>query len=502
MDVSRYKDEFNSVTKYDNNTMTLNPCDSNLNKALRCAREPEGALRMLDRPAVPEPDNSLMPAVEATHNSATDSRPKQILLLGATFLTQNMGVGALAAGAIRCLLTRYPGAHIRLLDYSEEASVQHVSCNGQEVSVPLINMRFSKRIYLPNHIVSLLLCATLLRLLPSQAMRTWLVRRSKCLQQIDTADLVTALSGGDSFSDIYGMQRLLYCALPQILVLLMGKQLVLLPQTLGPFRSTASQLIARFILRHATLVYARDYKSLAMIEPLVGRGFVRQKYSFSYDLGFVLDSCAPSQISVHGMSLDEAVGLPLVGLNVSGLLYMGGYSTKNMFGLRLSYSELMDRLIDLMITNKNTRVLLIPHVFGADPENDVAACEKVFTALSPRYGDRLGLLRGSFDQSEVKHVIGHCDFFIGSRMHACIAALSQCVPCVPIAYSDKFLGVIGSIDIGDIDGIGPLVADARKVNTDQILEAVDRCYENRTLLRNLLQQKMPAVRRSTLAILA
>lgn len=333
-------------------------------------------------------------------------------------------------------------------------------------------------------------------------MRTWLVRRSDCLQQIDTADLVTALSGGDSFSDIYGMRRLLYCALPQILVLLMGKQLVLLPQTLGPFRSTGSQRIARFILRRATLVYARDYKSLAMIEPLVGLGFARQKYSFSYDLGFVLDSCAPSQISVHGMSLDKVVDLPLVGLNVSGLLYMGGYSTKNMFGLRLSYSELMDRLIDFMITNKNTRVLLIPHVFGADPENDVAACEKVFTALSPRYGDRLGLLRGSFDQSEVKHVIGHCDFFIGSRMHACIAALSQCVPCVPIAYSDKFLGVIGSIGIGDIDGIGPLVADARKVDTDQLLEVVDRCYENRTLLRNLLQQKMPAVRRSTLAILA
>ena len=44
-----------------------------------------------------------------------------------------------------------------------------------------------------------------------------------------------------------------------------------------------------------------------------------------------------------------------------------------------------------------------------------------------------------------KAVIGQCDFFIGSRMHACIAALSQGVPCVGVAYSMKFAGVFDTV---------------------------------------------------------
>ena len=452
-------------------------------------------------PTNPEPDSARMQTSEAPHNPGADGKAKRILLLGATFSTQNMGVGALAAGALRCLLTRYPGAEVRLLDYDEESSVHHVSYNGEEISVPLINMRFSKHFYLPNHIAFLLLFATLLKLLPSTALRNWFVQRNHCLRQIDASDLITALSGGDSFSDIYGMERLLYCALPQILVLLMGKKLVLLPQTYGPFHSTASQRIARFIVRRAEHVYARDHDSLATIKSVAGPDFAPQKYSFSYDLGFVVTPSAPSQIKVDGMSLDQETGRPLIGLNVSGLLLMGGYSHNNMFGLRSNYSDLMERLVDLFITKKDARVLLIPHVFGADPENDVAACEKVYTALNPRYGDKLGLLRGTFDQSEIKHVIGYCDFFMGSRMHACIAALSQCVPCVPIAYSDKFIGVIGSIGVGNIDDIGPVVADARELNTDQILEAVDRCFENRTVMRDRLVRTMPKIQLVALQIL-
>jgi polysaccharide pyruvyl transferase WcaK-like protein len=37
------------------------------------------------------------------------------------------------------------------------------------------------------------------------------------------------------------------------------------------------------------------------------------------------------------------------------------------------------------------------------------------------------------------------DFFMGARMHACIAALSSGVAVAPMAYSRKFAGLFGSI---------------------------------------------------------
>ena len=54
-----------------------------------------------------------------------------------------------------------------------------------------------------------------------------------------------------------------------------------------------------------------------------------------------------------------------------------------------------------------------------------------------------------YDQHEIKGVIGMCDFFVGSRMHACIGALSQGIPCVGVAYSMKFRGVFESVGVAD-----------------------------------------------------
>ena len=45
---------------------------------------------------------------------------RRVLLLGATFSTGNMGVGALAAGALEVARASYPHAEIRFLDYGRE----------------------------------------------------------------------------------------------------------------------------------------------------------------------------------------------------------------------------------------------------------------------------------------------------------------------------------------------------------------------------------------------
>ena len=47
--------------------------------------------------------------------------------------------------------------------------------------------------------------------------------------------------------------------------------------------------------------------------------------------------------------------------------------------------------------------------------------------------------------SEAKSYIAALDFFMGARMHACIAAFSSGVPVMPMAYSRKFEGLFGTI---------------------------------------------------------
>ena len=120
-----------------------------------------------------------------------------------------------------------------------------------------------------------------------------------------------------------------------------------------------------------------------------------------------------------------------------------------MFNLKMDYKLFVHELSEAILKKTNANLLLIPHTFAAHGhvESDPDACAEVFTALSPVYKGRIQMIAGEYDQHAIKGIIGCCDFFIGSRMHACIAALSQKIPTAAVAYSKKFKGVFDSIDV-------------------------------------------------------
>ncbi len=133
-------------------------------------------------------------------------------------------------------------------------------------------------------------------------------------------------------------------------------------------------------------------------------------------------------------------------------------------------------------------MLLIPHLLRPDGEGDGPACDDVVRDLQPRYPGRLYTLRPPYDEGEVKYAIAQCDFFIGARMHSCIAALSQCVPAAAMAYSGKFIGVLRSV------GVESAVADLRKLSINDVLSTLGSSYDARHCLKALLQSRIPEVR--------
>lgn len=417
-----------------------------------------------------------------------------ICLLGASFGASNMGVNALTAGTVKALFHQFPDAELFLLDYGGERKSHVVELNGRTIVVELENIRFSKKIYLRNHIAMLLFLALIARIVPFDKLRNRLISGNPWLRRVSEASIVASLAGGDSFSDIYGLERFFYVSLPQFLALFMGKRLVLLPQTIGPFHGKLAKNVARHILREADLVYSRDHQGVEDTRRLLGRSSSSNgKVRFCYDVGFVLDPLRPTEMNLP-LGDQRGNDRPVVGLNVSGLLYMGGYSRNNMFGLKIDYRQFIVDLIDFMISKKNATVVLVPHVFGTQAESDAVVCDQIYASLKERHHERLLLAAGTFNQNEIKYVIGQCDFFIGSRMHACIAALSQNIPTVSVAYSDKFIGVMRTI------GVEKLVADPRKLEDEEILRVVSDAFDNRTRLRGHLEAAMPSVKATVLSL--
>lgn len=420
----------------------------------------------------------------------------QVLLLGAGFGTGNMGVGALTAGAVRLFRAHGRQTKVSLLDYGTENDVCTTEPEGNELLIPIVAMRWSWRLYLGNNILVLLALAAVARSSGSRKVRDWIISRNKCLRQICEVDIAAALSGGDSFSDIYGLGRLMYVCLPQLLVLLLNKRLILLPQTIGPFSGRFSRWTARSIVRRSERVYARDYGGLDVIRNLIGHEFVSSQHRFCYDLGFLLQPRRPDRLEIAGLREPGSRNRPLVGFNISGLLWTTAGRHKDNFNLRSDYQQTVRAVVKTLINSHDTQVLLVPHVLGteAGSESDVLACEELFGELNRQHEGSLGIVRSNMDQAEIKYLIGSCDFFIGSRMHACIAALSQEIPAVSIAYSKKFIGVLDGI------GVPMLVADARDLTSSEIVALIENAFAERDVLARQLSQRMPYIQSTVHAL--
>lgn len=267
-------------------------------------------------------------------------------------------------------------------------------------------------------------------------------------------DLIVDIGAGDSFADIYGLRRFSLLALTKLIALAVRRPLVLAPQTLGPFRSSAARTIAEGLIARSDICFARDELSLASLSSARARARVGVTSDVAFALAY--ERQAPSSRT-------------RVGFNVSALLLAGGYSGGNQFGLSIDYPLFVERLIEHFKRRPEVELVLVPHVFapGFPKEDDLAACCMLAAAHQlpepPRFTD----------PSHAKSFISGCDFLIASRMHASIAAVSSGVAAAPVAYSRKFAGLY--------DAIGyPHTIDAKTLSTDEAISAVIDLYERRS----------------------
>lgn len=406
------------------------------------------------------------------------------IILGASLDTGNLGVSALLSSVAQGIIRVCDDAYIQTLDGVRNPIAQVVrQRDGSIIELGRVGVRCNKTVWRQNHILRLLGSAFFARFLPRNLRKRWL-KRNPYLNAVVSAQAVMDITGGDSFSDIYGMRRMIFGSLGKLLVLFTGADLILLPQTYGPFRGWPSKVIARYVLSRASAVFSRDQEGLGQIQLLMDNRQMRATPQLCSDVAFVLDPIRPENEQVCQLENLKTQGRQLIGLNISGLLYNGGYTQDNMFGLACDYQELIEKVLIAFLEKTDVVVLLVPHVIpeGFPVENDLDACRKIWQTLPAADRSRVVVLDGGYDQNEIKYLISLCDFFLGARMHATIAALSQFVPAVGMAYSKKFTGVFQTV------GVESCVADMRQLDEQAMLRKVMDVYEKRQDVRAQLKR--------------
>lgn len=286
------------------------------------------------------------------------------------------------------------------------------------------------------------------------------------LNSIRNCDVVFDIGEGDSFADIYGIGRLAKLSLSKFVTTSTSGNLVFSPQTIGPFSTVPGKALARYLTHRSFSVVARDYMSKAVLDELDA-----PRQAEAIDVAFLL----PYD---KGLFAHLPTTKPRIGINVSGLLFHGGYNGRNQFGLACDYKAFTLALIQSLLDDGRYEVHLVPHVVSENNpiEDDYAVSEMIKQSMP---GVVLPPARFT-DPIMAKSYIAGMDFFTGARMHSTIGAFSSGVPVAPLAYSRKFAGLFESIGYKE-------VLDMRALGQAELIQRIKSGIEMRGIIAEHVQ---------------
>lgn len=257
-------------------------------------------------------------------------------------------------------------------------------------------------------------------------------------------DMILDLSG-DTFSDEpHPLQTVLHCCqlLPAIF---MNKPYVLVSQSIGTFKTSFTKKLAKYVLFHARLIIARENITVDYLKSLG----IEKNVKCAIDVGFLLKS---------NNTIERR---DCIGINVSQIIGRWFNSVDD-------YISLMMDMI--MLLAKDNKVILIPHVTGegyalgkSKVHDDRIMANLIYSLLPIK--DNVEIVSQVYSTSETKELINYCKYFIGARFHACLAAISQGIPTLVLAYSQKSIGMVEMINLPWVK-----VVDVRKKNFNQLQE--------------------------------
>jgi colanic acid/amylovoran biosynthesis protein len=261
-------------------------------------------------------------------------------------------------------------------------------------------------------------------------------------ERLRAYDVIVDAGGGDSFTDIYGLKRFGIMHYSHRVAAAESVPMVMGPQTIGPFNTRVGAMLAKRSIRLMAGVVARDSVS-AMAAGQLGR-------------------------SVDAVATDVVFALPApprtverdVVLNVSGLLWRSNGHVR-----ALQYQQDVVAIARELMSSGRSVTLLAHVLANATADDDVPA----ILDAAHRLGGQVEVAIPA-DLTDARRILASARLVIGSRMHACLNALSVGTPAIGLAYSRKFaplfadLGWSHTVDLTAADVVSSVASLVRRLS--------------------------------------
>jgi colanic acid/amylovoran biosynthesis protein len=294
------------------------------------------------------------------------------------------------------------------------------------------------------------------------------------LEDLRDCDAVLSI-GGDNYSLDYDLASLaLFVAIAEAAID-RGKPVVLWGASVGPF--TAMPGVERRMVRHLRRLHAITVRERLSADYLASLGLTATVHQV-VDTAFALPRQATEVFANW-----PATGTKVLGFNMSPLI---GAQRKHHAGADDLVAQCAS-FIREAASEHGLRIVLVPHVAPLDPSADTSHSDEAFLArlaCAVGQGVQCDCVPPGLNAAQLKDVIARCDYFIGARTHATIAALSSAVPTLSISYSVKARG----INL-DLFGHEDFVLAGHQVDRTTLARELRALIERGPEARLLLQQQ-------------
>ena len=276
---------------------------------------------------------------------------------------------------------------------------------------------------------------------PAEIPRALLSGRLRNLAQ---ADVVLDFNGDTFPTDVHPAKALLH-AMRLASLGCLGVPVIEFVSSPGPFDTPFRRLVSRLAFSGVAAFANREAISSELTRSFGVKAPVVTTACPAWMLQPIDEQRSCQLLRTEGI---DPLRRPLVGVTLAGynLHSQRSWDRPRHFDDLVLYLPALRWLLE----DLGATLMLLPHVYRQNPfvhghehingpDHDIL--KHLREALDPhRYGDRLRLIEGKYSAAEAKGMIGRCDLYLSGRLHAAVAALSQSVPTVLLAYGHKHRG--------------------------------------------------------------
>ncbi len=285
------------------------------------------------------------------------------------------------------------------------------------------------------------------------------------------ADLIIAAGGGYLYttSKVFGNVVLFITIYSFYFGVLLGKPVYIYSQSIGPFASRFQSWFVKKALCKVRLIEVREQFSYSLIQSWK----IPTPAHRSIDAAFLLSS-------EDSFIITE---VPVKKLRVGITVRKWFRNQKE----QQQYERTIGEFINWLISEMGVFVFFIPQVtFKKGNDDDRTAARDIYSYIKSKHF--VCLIEEELNPQQIKGLCGKMDFFIGTRMHSNIYALSMNVPTMAIAYQPKTKGIMAQLDMENY------LLPIKDLNLYNLKKKFRLLIERQGKIRDYLKNKIPEIR--------